>query len=137
VLSGAQKPSDRWKRAVSATNDALGFAVGRLYAERYFPPAEKARAQEMVTNLIGAFRDRIDRIQWMAPATKKEAKAKLAVLKVGVGYPDKWPGYEGLRIVKGDAYGNLERARLYEYQRALRRLSQPVDRGEWVMTPQT
>jgi putative endopeptidase len=137
VLSGAQKPRDRWKRAVTATNNALGFSVGKLYAARYFPPAEKARAQSMVTNLIAAFHDRIDSLDWMAPATKMEAKAKLAVLKVGVGYPDKWPEYSGLRIVNGDAYGNTERARLYEYRRALNRLSQPVDRGEWVMTPQT
>jgi putative endopeptidase len=137
VLSGAQKPRDRWKRAVSATNNALGFAVGKIYAARYFPPAEKARAQEMVTNLIAAFRDRIDRIDWMTPGTKQEAKAKLAVLKVGVGYPDKWPGYSGLKVVKGDAYGNRERSQLYEYYRSLEKLSQPVDRSEWVMTPQT
>jgi putative endopeptidase len=137
VLSGAQKQRDRWKRAVSATNNALGYAVGKVYAARYFPPADKARAQSMVTNLIAAFRERIDALDWMAPSTKKEAKAKLAVLKVGVGYPDKWPGYSGLRIVKGDAYGNFNRSSLYEYHRALRRLSQPVDRDEWVMTPQT
>jgi putative endopeptidase len=137
VLSGAQKPRDRWKRAVSATNSALGFAVGRIYAARYFPPAEKKRAEGMVTNLIAAFRDRIDGIDWMAPATKKEAKAKLAVLKVGVGYPDKWPTYSGLEIVKGDAYGNMERARLFQYRRSIQRLGQPVDRSEWVMTPQT
>jgi putative endopeptidase len=137
VLSGAQKPRDRWKRAVTATNNALGFSVGKLYAARYFPPAEKARAESMVTNLIAAFHDRIDSLDWMAPATKKEAKAKLAVLKVGVGYPDTWPGYSGLKIVRGDAYGNTERARLYEYHRALNRLGQSVDRSEWVMTPQT
>ena len=137
VLSGAQKPRDRWKRGVTATNNALGYSVGKLYAARYFPPAEKARAQSMVTNLIAAFHDRIDSLDWMASATKKEAKAKLAVLKVGVGYPDTWPGYSGLEIVKGDAYGNMERARLFEYHRALKRLGQPVNRGEWVMTPQT
>ena len=97
MLSGAQKQRDRWKRAVDATNDALGFAVGQLYVERYFPPAEKARAQAMVANLIAAFRERIDRLDWMAPATKAEAKAKLAVLKVGVGYPDTWPDYAGAR----------------------------------------
>src|SRR3954464_649871 len=124
VLSGAQKPRDRWKRAVNATNYSLGYAVGKVYAARYFPPADKARAQAMVTNLIAAFKERIDGLEWMAPATKQEAKAKLAVLKVGVGYPDTWPGYSGLRIVKGDAYGNLERSRLYEYHRSLRRLSQ-------------
>jgi predicted metalloendopeptidase len=137
VLSGAQKPRDRWKRAVTATNNALGFGVGRLYAARYFLPAEKARAQAMVTNLIAAFRDRIDHLDWMAPATKQEAKAKLAVLKVGVGYPDRWPAYSGLEVVKDDAYGNQERAQLFQYRQALARLGQPVDRAEWVMTPQT
>jgi putative endopeptidase len=137
VLSGTQKPRDRWKRAVDATNGALGFAVGRRYVERYFPPAEKARAQAMVANLIAAFRDRIDRLEWMAPATKAQAKAKLAVLKVGVGYPDTWPGYSGLEIRAGDAFGNAERARLFQLHRSLARLGRPVDRSEWVMTPQT
>jgi putative endopeptidase len=137
VLTGAQKQRDRWKRGVAATNGALGFAVGKIYADRYFPPAEKKRAEGMVTNLIAAFRNRIDGLEWMAPATKKEAKAKLAVLKVGVGFPDRWPGYDGLEVVKGDAYGNAERAKLYDYQRSLARLGKPVDRTEWVMTPQT
>jgi len=137
VVSGAQQQPDRWKRAVTATNEALGFAVGRLYVERYFPPAEKARAQAMVANIMAAFHDRIDRLDWMAPATKKEAKAKLAVLKVGVGYPDTWPGYSGLEIKAGDALGNAERASLFQLHRSLERLTQPVDRSEWVMTPQT
>ena len=137
VLSGAQKPRDRWKRGVSATNAALGYAVGQVYAARYFPPEEKARAQEMVTNLIAAFRERIDRIEWMQPTTKREAKAKLAVLKVGVGYPDTWPTYEGLEVVKNDLYGNWARAELFEYRRAVGKLGRPVDRTEWVMTPQT
>ncbi|HEX3274147.1 MAG TPA: M13 family metallopeptidase [Gemmatimonadales bacterium] len=137
VLSGAQKPRDRWKRAVAATNGAVGFAVGRMYVKRYFPPAEKARAQAMVANLISAFRSRIDRLDWMAPATKAEAKAKLAVLQVGVGYPDRWPDYRGLVIRAGDAYGNSERAQLFQLRRSLARLSRPVDRSEWVMTPQT
>jgi predicted metalloendopeptidase len=136
VLSGAQKQRDRWKRGVSATNGALGFAVGRLYAARYFPPAEKARAQAMVANLIAAFADRIDHLEWMAPATKKEAKAKLAVLKVGVGYPDTWPDYSGLKVVAGDAYGNAERAQLFQYRGSLAKLDQSVNRSEWVMNPQ-
>ncbi len=136
VLSGAQKQRDRWKRAVAATNQALGFAVGRLYAARWFPAAEKARAQAMVKNLIAAFNDRIDHLDWMAPATKAEAKAKLAVLKVGVGYPDAWPDYKGLEVRLGDAYGNAERARLFQYRQSLARLDKPVDRGQWVMTPQ-
>jgi predicted metalloendopeptidase len=137
VLSGAQKQRDRWKRGVNATNAALGFAVGKLYAARYFPPAEKARAQAMVANLIAAFGDRIDHLDWMAPATKKEAKAKLAVLKVGVGYPDAWPDYAGLAIEARDPYGNAQPAQHFQYRRTLARLDHPVDRSEWVMTPQT
>ncbi len=137
VITGAQKPRERWNRAVDATNGALGFAVGRRYVARYFPPAEKARAQAMVANLIAAFRTRIDRLDWMSPATKAEAKAKLAVLKVGVGYPDKWPSYAGLEVQRGDAYGNLERSRLFQLRGAVAKLDQPVSRSEWVMTPQT
>jgi predicted metalloendopeptidase len=137
VLTGAQKPRDRWKRAVGATNEALGFAVGRLYADRYFPAAEKARAQAMVANIMAAFRSRIDGLEWMAPATKAQAKAKLAVLKVGVGYPDKWPEYSKLEVKAGDAYGNVERAQRLQLRQALARLGKPVDRSEWVMTPQT
>jgi predicted metalloendopeptidase len=137
VLTGAKQPRDRWKRAVAATNEALGFAVGQMYAKRYFPPAEKARAQAMVANLIAAFRTRIDRLEWMEPATKAQAKAKLAVLKVGVGYPDKWPTYDGLDVRAGDAFGNAERAQLFQRRQSLARLGQPVDRSEWVMTPQT
>jgi predicted metalloendopeptidase len=91
----------------------------------------------MVQNLMKAFAQRIDRLEWMSPATKARAKAKLAVLKVGVGYPDRWRDYSGLEIDRSDAFGNAERAQLLEYRRNLAKLGQPVDRGEWVMTPQT
>ena len=128
----------RWKRAVDATNDALGEAVGRLYVERYFPPAAKARVEAMVTTSSAAFGRRIDALDWMAPATKAKAKAKLAVLKVGVGYPDKWRDYCALEIVRGDAFGNARaRGAVRVPRRSSRKLGQPVDRGEWVMTPQT
>ena len=136
VLFGTERQRDRWKRAIDATNNALGEAVGRLYVARYFPPAEKARAEQMVANELAAFGRRIDALTWMAPATKAKAKAKLAALKVGVGYPDKWRDYTGLEIVRGDAYGNAERAALFELQRNLAKLGKPVDRGEWVMNPQ-
>jgi putative endopeptidase len=135
-LSGTLQQRERWKRAVDATSGALGEAVGRLYVARYFPPAEKARAEAMVQHEIAAFGRRIDQLAWMAPATKAKAKAKLAVLKVGVGYPDRWRDYGGLEVVPGDAYGNAERAALFEYRRNLGKLGQPVDRGEWVMNPQ-
>jgi predicted metalloendopeptidase len=136
TLTGAQKLRDRWKRAVSVTDAALGEAVGRLYVAKYFPPADKARAEAMVKNEIAAFAIRIDRLDWMAPETKVRAKAKLAALKVGVGYPDKWRDYSALEVVKGDALGNARRASLFEYRRNLAKLGRPVDRGEWVMNPQ-
>jgi predicted metalloendopeptidase len=136
TLTGAPKLRDRWKRGVSVTDAALGEAVGRLYVAKYFPPSEKARAGEMVKNEIAAFAIRIDRLDWMAPETKARAKAKLAALKVGVGYPDKWTDYSGLEVVKGDALGNARRASLFRTARAIARLGKPVDRGEWVMNPQ-
>jgi predicted metalloendopeptidase len=136
VLQGTPKLRDRWKRAVSSTNEALGEAVGRLYVARYFPPAEKARAERMVKNELAAFARRIDALEWMAPQTKAKAKAKLAVLKVGVGYPDKWSDYSEYEVVVGDALGNAARGALFNYRRSLKRLGQLVDRGEWVMNPQ-
>jgi predicted metalloendopeptidase len=136
VLTGTPALRDRWKRAVDATSAALGEAVGKLYVARYFPASEKARAEAMVKNELAAFARRIDNLAWMAPATKARAKAKLAALKVGVGYPDTWRDYSQLEVVRGDAYGNAERAELFEYRRNLAKLGRPVDRGEWVMTPQ-
>ena len=137
TLSGTPKPRDRWKRGISVTNLALGDAVGRLYAERYFAPSEKARAETMVRNLIAAFGRRIDQLAWMAPETKSKAKAKLAVLRIGVGYPDHWIDYSGLEIRPDDALGNALRAEIFDTRRNLAKLGKPVDRSEWVMTPQT
>ncbi|MBK9797831.1 MAG: M13 family metallopeptidase [Holophagaceae bacterium] len=137
VLNGATQPRERWKHGVDQTNAALGEVVGKAYVARYFPPAEKARAQSMVANIVAAFRARIEHLDWMSPATKAKAVAKLATLKVGVGYPDRWQDYSGLKIVAGDAFGNAERAERFEYVRNLRKLGQPIDRTEWVMTPQT
>jgi putative endopeptidase len=137
ALTGATKQRDRWKRAVTATNEALGMAVGKLYAERYFPPEAKAAAQEMVKNIRAAFEKRIDRLDWMSPQTKEKAKRKVATLYVGVGYPDKWPDYAKLAVSRDDAYGNTERAELFKYQEAVSKIGKPVDRTEWWMTPQT
>jgi len=136
VLSGTPALRDRWKRGVDATSAALGEAVGKLYVQHYFSPAEKARAEAMVRNLVAAFGRRIDNLDWMAAQTKVKAKEKLATLKVGVGYPDKWRDYSGLKIVRDDAFGNFERSEQFEYQRNLAKLGKPVDRSEWAMTPQ-
>jgi putative endopeptidase len=137
VLEGIPELAERWKRADEATNAVLGDAVGKLYVQRYFPSAEKERLQTMVGNLLTAFGRRIDAIEWMAPATKTQAKAKLKALKVGVGYPDKWTDYSGLVVRSGDALGNMERAGLFRLKQNLEKLGRPVDRDEWVMTPQT
>jgi predicted metalloendopeptidase len=136
VLSGTPALRDRWKRAVDATNEALGNAVGRMYVEKYFPPSEKQRAATLVSRLIAAFDRRLDGLEWMNAATRQKAKAKLAVLKVGVGYPDVWKDYSDLSIVNGDALGNIERASLSEYRRNLARLGTHVDRSQWVTDPQ-
>jgi predicted metalloendopeptidase len=136
VLSGAAKPRERWVHGVAHVNEALGEAVGKAYAAKYFPPSEKARAQKMVANIVAAFRTRIERLDWMSPATKAKALAKLATLKVGVGYPDRWRDYADLKVVAGDAFGNAERAERFELERNLRKLGQPIDRTEWVMNPQ-
>jgi predicted metalloendopeptidase len=137
TLSGTPKPRDRWKRGIAVTNLALGDAVGRLYVQRHFTPAEKARAKLMVQNLIAAFALRIDRLEWMTPQTRSKAKAKLAVLEIGVGYPDRWIDYAALRVSPADALGNALRAELFNTRRDLAKLGKPVDRSEWVMTPQT
>ncbi len=136
TLNGTPQQRERWKRANDQTDVALGEVVGKLYVEKYFPPSEKARAEQMVKNVVAAFASRIDALDWMAPKTKEQAKAKLAALKVGVGYPDKWRDYSSLEVVRGDAYGNFDRAMRFEYRRNLEKLGHAVDRGEWVMNPQ-
>jgi putative endopeptidase len=136
-LQGTPQLSPRWKRAVGSTNAVLGEAVGKLYADKYFSAQAKAEVTAMVDNMKVAFEKRIDGLDWMDPATKAEARKKVAVLKVGVGYPDTWRDYSAYAVVRGDAFGNLKRSEETDYAADLAKLGQPVDRGEWVMTPQT
>ncbi len=135
ILSGAKQPPDRSDEAITATNGALGPAVGKLYAERYFPPHAKARAQAMANDLIRAYRERISRLTWMLPETKQKALAKLAALRVIVGYPDNGIDYSSLEITR-DAFGNMRRAEAFNRSRNLARLKQPVDPIEWPINPQ-
>ena len=137
ALSGVPQMRPRWQRAIDITNDLLGDAVGKLYVARYFPPQTKVKAQAMAADLVRAFARRIDALTWMSPETKVKANAKLDTLKVGVGYPGHWRDYSGLQIVNGDAFGNAQRAQLFEYHYQLAKLHEPVDRSEWWMTPQT
>ncbi|USQ94049.1 M13 family metallopeptidase [Caulobacter sp. RL271] len=136
-LQGVPALSPRWKRAVNSTNAVLGEAVGKLYADKYFSAESKAAVTAMVDSMKVAFEKRIDALAWMDPATKAEARKKVSVLKVGVGYPDTWRDYSAYAVVRGDAFGNLQRSEAFDYATALAKLGKPVDRGEWVMTPQT
>ena len=137
AMSGTPQQSERWKRAVGETNAAIGEAVGKIYVERHFDAATKARADEMAKNIIAAFAKRIDALVWMSPQTKARAKAKVAGLKVDMGYPGKWRDYGALEVKRDDALGNVQRASLFEYRRNLAKLGQPVDHSEWAMLPQT
>jgi putative endopeptidase len=137
TLSGTPQLAERWKRAVSATNAALGDAVGQVYVKHHFSPDTKAEVQALVANVVAAFGKRIDRLDWMSPATKARAQEKLSTLYVGVGYPEHWTDYSGLEVVRGDAFGNAERAEVFEYRRRLAQLRAPADKTEWWMTPQT
>jgi predicted metalloendopeptidase len=137
TLSGAEAQESRDRRAVAATSDALGFIVGKEYVERYFPASAKANAQKMVAGLIQAFQHRIDALDWMAPSTKAEAKAKLRTLRVSIGYPDKWPSYAALAVSPTDAFGNADRVERFRFAQAIADLHTPVDHDMWVMTPQT
>jgi putative endopeptidase len=137
TLQGVPEQQARWKRAVSAAGEDLGDAVGQLYVNRYFPPSTKAAVETLVANLVSAFSARIDALDWMTSGTKQKAKAKLATLRVGVGYPDQWRDYSMLEIRPDDALGNHLRAEQHELARQKAKLGRPVDRGEWWMTPQT
>ncbi len=137
VLSGTPQQRDRWKRGVALVDGFLGDDLGQLYAKQYFPPESKAKVEEMVANIKVAFRKRIDALDWMSPATKAEAKAKLETLYVGVGYGESWHDYSNYEVKADDLFGNVWRGRLSEYQRQVARLGSPIDRKEWSMTPQT
>ncbi len=115
----------------------MGEALGRRYVEKYFPPANKARMEALVRNLLDAYRQDIDALEWMSPETKQGARAKLAKLVTKIGYPDSWRDYGALRISREDLWGNVVRANEFEYLRNLAKLGRPVDRKEWDMTPQT
>lgn len=136
VLSGTQQTPERGKSAIAATNAALGQAVGQLYTNRYFPPEAKAKAQTMVSDLIAAYRARIPSLTWMSPQTKKKALEKLAALRIGLGYPDKWIDYSTFDVVRGDAFGNMRRAEAFNRTYNLTKLKRPADPDEWRIDPQ-
>ena len=137
ALQGVKEQKPRWKRGVATVELALGEAVGKRYVAQYFPPANKERMQTLVKNLLTAYGQEFDTLEWMSEDTRKAAKAKLATFTTKIGYPDQWRDYSELEIRKNDLVGNVMRAQAFEYQRNINKLGQPVDRGEWGMTPQT
>jgi putative endopeptidase len=135
AVRGTEAPPPRFRVAGDVTSDALGEAVGKVYVERYFPLETKRAVEVMVANILAAFGRRIDALTWMSPATKAKAKEKLTTLKIGVGHPEVWRDYSALSVVRGDAFGNFERAELFEYRRNVQKLGRAVDRDEWAMVP--
>ena len=137
VLTGTTQQQARWKRAVNTTNAALGNTVGKMYVQRFFPPEAKAQLKTMVANIVVAFEHRVDALTWMSSMTKASAKAKLATLNVGIGYPDTWRDGSNVNVVRGEAFENAQRAALADYQYQLGKLSRTPDRTEWWIDPQT
>src|SRR3954471_3819367 len=137
TLTGAKGLRPRWKRWVAATDGDLGEAVGKAYVDRTFGAEGKERTQQMVQAIEASLGTDIKEITWMSDETKKAAEAKLQAVANKVGYPDRWRDYSSLRIVRGDAYGNSQRANTFEYRRQLAKIGKPVDKTEWGMTPPT
>jgi predicted metalloendopeptidase len=137
VLSGVTENQPRWKRGVGAVDSVLGEAVGKLYVAQYFPAERKEHMQGLVKNVLAAYKESIDTLDWMSPETKKEAQAKLAKFTPKIAYPNKWRDYAKLQIASGDLAGNMMRAANFASARQLAKLGKPIDREEWGMTPQT
>jgi putative endopeptidase len=137
ILRGTQQILPRWQRCVMATDNELGFALGREYVKQYFPPLAKARALKMVRNLVAALHSDIETLPWMEPATKQAALAKLNTLNLKIGYPDKWRDYSAYHVTRGPYVVNYLNGNLFDFQRDIRKIGKPVDRNEWGMTPPT
>lgn len=137
TLSGAKEMRPRWKRAVSFVSSALGEAVGQMYVEKYFPAAAKERMVTLVKNLQESLGDRIRNLSWMGDATKEKALEKLAAFRVKIGYPDTWKSYDDLDIKNDSYWANAERASIWGMKEMMAKAGKPVDREEWLMTPQT
>ncbi len=137
TLRGIQEQEPRWKRAVQNIDALMGEAVGKIYVQKYFPPENKARMEKLVQNLLAAYDQSIQSLDWMSPETKKAAKEKLSKFTYKIGYTDKWRDYSTLEINKDDLLSNVVRAVEFEFNRELNKLGKPIDRTEWGMTPQT
>lgn len=138
IMSGSEEQSPRWKRAVEVVNSSLGMAVGRIYCDKYFHEDAKKRMEKLVDNLLKAYSERINNLDWMSEETKAKAQEKLSAIYVKVGYPNKWIDYSSLEINKDDSYWDIvKKASKFEVDFMLDKLNRPVDKDDWYMTPQT
>jgi len=137
TLSGTTENLPRWKRGIGLVEGSVGESLGKLYVDAYFPTDSKGRMEKLVANLLATYRESIDAIDWMSPATKKEAQAKLATFAPKIGYPKRWLDYSAIEMRPGDLVGNVTRARAFKFRRGLDKLGKPIDRDEWILTPQT
>jgi putative endopeptidase len=137
VLMGTPELRERWKRAVALVEVSVGEAVGKIYVDRHFSPVAKDRMDQLVANLIEAYRRSITDLDWMTEETKESALTKLAKFRSHIGFPSKWRDYSSLMISRNDLIGNVMRVADFEVNRALNKIGQPIDREEWLMTPQT
>src|SRR6185437_15732467 len=136
VLSGTKQLLPRWQRIVKSENDALGFAIGKLYVEKEFPPSSKEAVLAILHNVRAALKSDLTTLSWMTPATRKAAIVKLDMMGERIGYPDKWRDYSSLRIDRGPYVLNVMRANEFEQKREMNKIGRPVDLQEWFMTPQ-
>ncbi len=137
VLNGTKEMQPRWKRVLGAINGNIGMELGKLFVKQYFPPYAKKRAMELVHNLMASLKNRIEKVDWMSPETKKAALYKLSKFTVKIGYPDKWKNYKGLLISRDSYFGNALSASIFNTRKDLAKIGKPVDKTEWGMTPQT
>jgi putative endopeptidase len=137
TLNGIPEPLPRWRQAVDSMDGNMGELIGRMFVESHFGAEAKSRMLVLVGNLLRAFDTSIDGLEWMSPATRAEARKKLSMITVKIGYPDKWRDYSTLSVRSDDLVGNLLRASEFQHQRYVSRTGGPVDKGEWLMTPQT
>ncbi|HEU5421378.1 MAG TPA: M13-type metalloendopeptidase [Streptosporangiaceae bacterium] len=137
ILSGTPQLRERWKRGVSLVERAMGEAVGRAYVGRHFPPGARERMDVLVANLLEAYRQSIEKLDWMGPDTRRRALDKLAKFTPKIGYPVRWRDYSSLEIDPADLMASVRAAHAFEFHRQLNKIGKPVDRDEWLMTPQT
>ena len=136
-LRGQPQPEPRWQRAAHVIDGSIGEALGQLYVAKYFPPAARARMNELIANLREVFRDRLQKVDWMSEATRAKALAKFDRFTQKVGHPEKFRDYSKVRLRRDDYLGNIQNAAIFETRRQVARVGKPVDKTEWHMTPQT